>query len=83
MKKLLLMAAAAICLILVARAEVLIYDLSFNTSGPSVNYSFLEGGYLVVDYSSKAVTSIVTQTDPQTGLHQPDRHGVFQSHRLR
>jgi len=67
MKKLLLM-AAAICLILVARAEVLIYDLSFNTSGPSVNYSFLEGGYLVVDYSSKAVTSIVTQTDPQTGL---------------
>lgn len=68
MKKLLLLAVAAVCLILVARAEVLIYDLSFNTSGPSVNYSFLEGGYLVVDSNSKAVTSIVTQTDPQTGL---------------
>ena len=68
MKKLLLLAVAAVCVLLVARAEVLIYDLSFNTSGPSVNYSSLEGGYLVVDSSSKAVTSIVTQTDPQTGL---------------
>jgi len=68
MKKLLLLALAAVCLVFVARAEVLIYDLSFNTAGPSVNYSFLEGGYLVVDSNSKAVTSIVTQTDPQTGL---------------
>ena len=68
MKKLLLPAVAVVCVVLVARAEVLIYDLSFNTAGPSVNYSFLEGGYLVVDSNSKAVTSIVTQTDPQTGL---------------
>ena len=50
------------------RAEVLVYDLSFSNTGPSVNYSFLQGGYLVVDYSSKAVTSIVTLTDPQTDL---------------
>ena len=68
MKKLLLPAVAAVCLVLVARAEVLVYDLSFNNTGTNVNYSSLEGGYLVVDSGSKAVTSIVTQTDPQTRL---------------
>lgn len=66
MKKFLLLALAAVFPACVARAELLIYDLSFNTSGPSVNYSFLQGGYLVVDAGSKAVTSIVTQTDPVT-----------------
>ena len=68
MKKLLLPAVAAVCLVLVAHAEVLVYDLSFNNTGTNVNYSSLEGGYLVVDSGSKAVTSIVTQTDPQTRL---------------
>ena len=68
MKKLLLSALASACLVLVAHAEVLVYDLSFNTAGTSVNYSFLEGGYLVVDASSNAVTSIVTETDPQTDI---------------
>ena len=68
MKKLFFLALAAVCSVIVAHAEVLIYDLSFNTVGPRVNYSFLEGGYLVVDYNSKAVTSIVTQTDPTTQL---------------
>jgi len=68
MKKLLLLALAAGFPLLAARAEILIYDLSFDTSGPSVNYSFLQGGFLVVDSSSKAVSSIVTLTDPDTNL---------------
>ena len=49
MKKLLLPAVAAVCLVLVAHAEVLVYDLSFNNTGTNVNYSSLEGGYLVVE----------------------------------
>ena len=68
MKTLLLLALAAIFPVFSARAQVLVYDLSFNTTGPSVNYSFLEGGYLVVDSGSKSVTSIVIQTDPVTDL---------------
>lgn len=51
-----------------ARAELLIYDLSFSNVGKSVNYSFIEGGFLVVDSASKSVTSIVILTDPTTRL---------------
>ena len=68
MKKLLFLTLAAIFPVLAARAQVVVYDLSFNTTGPSVNYSFLEGGYLVVDSGSKSVTSLVIQTDPVTDL---------------
>jgi len=68
MKKLLLPALAIACAVLVVDAEVLVYDLSFNATGPSVNYSFLQGGFLVVDSKSSAVTSLVTLVDPQTDL---------------
>ncbi len=68
MKKLLLLVLATFCTAIVAHAELLIYDLSFNTTGTSVNYAFLQGGYLVVDAGSKAVTSVVTLVDPQTDL---------------
>ena len=68
MKALLVTVAAALAGLLCARADLLIYDLSFNSTGKSVNYSFLEGGYLVVDEASKAVTSIVILTDPDTRL---------------
>ena len=68
MKKLLFLALAVIFPAFSACAQVVVYDLSFNTTGPSVNYSFLEGGYLVVDSGSKSVTSIVIQTDPVTDL---------------
>ncbi len=53
---------------LAARAEILVYDLSFNTTGPSVNYSFLQSGYLIIDEGSNAVTSVVVLTDPTTML---------------
>ena len=68
MKKLLFLALAVIFPVFSACAQVVVYDLSFNTTGPSVNYSFLEGGYLVVDSDSKSVTSLVIQTDPVTDL---------------
>ncbi len=68
MKRALLAALLLAFPALPARAEILIYDLSFNTAGPSVNYDFLEGGYLVVDAASNAVTSVVILTDPTTKL---------------
>lgn len=68
MRKILLAGAVFIGCLLGADAQVLIYDLSFNTTGPSVNYSFLEGGYLVVDVSAQSVTSVVILTDPTTQL---------------
>jgi hypothetical protein len=60
--------AIALLGIVAAQAEILVYDLSFNTTGPSVNYSFLQSGYLIVDESSNAVTSVVVLTDPTTML---------------
>lgn len=68
MRSSLLAAFTLLVCLLRADAEILIYDLSFNTSGPSVNYSFLEGGYLVVDVNAKTVSSIVILTDPTTEL---------------
>ena len=68
MKKLLLLTLAAVFPVIAAHGQLVIYGLSFNTTGPSVNYSFLQGGYLIVDAGSDAVTSIVTLTDPQTQL---------------
>jgi len=68
MRKILLAGMIFIGCLLRADAQVLVYDLSFNTTGPSVNYSFLEGGYLVVDVSAQAVTSVVILTDPTTQL---------------
>lgn len=68
MRKILLAGVIFVGCLLRADAQVLVYDLSFNTSGPSVNYSFLEGGYLVVDVSAQAVTSVVILTDPTTQL---------------
>lgn len=68
MRKILLAALVLMGCLLRADAQLLIYDLSFNTTGPSVNYSFLEGGYLVVDVSAQSVTSVVILTDPTTQL---------------
>jgi len=68
MRKMLFAALVLVGCMLRADAQILIYDLSFNTTGPSVNYSFLEGGYLVVDVSAQSVTSVVILTDPTTQL---------------
>ena len=50
------------------RAEILIYDLSFNRTGPAVNAPDLEGGYLLVDENSATVTSLIILNDPVTYL---------------
>jgi hypothetical protein len=68
MKTPILTIVAVVAGLFCARAELLVYDLSFNTVGKSVNYSFIEGGYLVVDAATKSVTSIVILTDPATRL---------------
>lgn len=68
MRKILLGALVLMACLFRADAQLLVYDLSFNAAGPSVNYSFLEGGYLVVDVSAQAVTSVVILTDPTTQL---------------
>jgi len=68
MKRALLAALLLALPSLPARAQILIYDLSFNTTGPSVNYDFLEGGFLIVDAASNAVTSVVILTDPNTNI---------------
>jgi len=68
MRKILLAALVLMGCLNRADAQLLVYDLSFNTTGPSVNYSFLEGGYLVVDVSAQSVTSVVILTDPTTQL---------------
>jgi len=68
MKRIFLFALVFVFSVCAVRAGVLIYNLSFNNAGPAVNYSFLQGGYLVVDTESFAVTSVVTLTDPTTNL---------------
>jgi len=68
MKTLTIAVLAAVTGLLSARAEIAVYDLSFDSTGKTVNYSFLEGGYLVVDEATGGVTSIVVLTDPTTRL---------------
>jgi hypothetical protein len=49
-----------------ARAQVLIYDLALDKTGPSVNYAFFDTGYLVVDLSASTFSSVIVLTDPNT-----------------
>lgn len=51
-----------------AQSGLLIYDLSFNRTGPSVNYSFIEDGWLVVDLAAGTFASVFVLEDPNTGL---------------
>jgi len=62
---------AAILLFLSAlpsRAEILIYNLSFSDIPSSVNYSFVEYGYLIVAPSAGSFSSVMVLTDPDTFL---------------
>ena len=68
MKRLAILACAILALTSTARAAVAVYDLSFDTTGPSVNFSFLRGGYLVVDCDTNAVSSVCVLVDPDTLL---------------
>lgn len=50
------------------RAQMVIYEVSFDDTGPGVNYSFIQGGYLVVDQNASSFSSVVVLNDPATWL---------------
>ena len=49
-----------------AKAQVLIYQLALDKTGPSVNYTFFDRGYLVVDLAASTFSSVIVLTDPNT-----------------
>lgn len=49
-----------------AQSGLLIYDLSFNRTLTTVNYSFVEDGWLVVDLSAGTFSSVFVIEDPNT-----------------
>lgn len=52
----------------VAHAQLLIYELSLSKTGRSVNYTFFQGGYLVVDTAASTFSSVIVLSDPNTFL---------------
>lgn len=49
-----------------ASAQLLIYNLSLDKTGRSVNYAFFDSGYLVVDLAASTFSSVIVLTDPNT-----------------
>jgi len=49
-----------------AQAQLLIYNLSLQKVGRSVNYSFFDSGYLVVDLAASTFSSVIVLTDPNS-----------------
>lgn len=49
-----------------ASAQLLIYDLSLDKTGRSVNYTFFDSGYLVVDLAASTFSSVIVLSDPNT-----------------
>ena len=52
----------------VAHAQLLVYKLSLSKTGRIVNYTFFEGGYLVVDTAASTFSSVIVLSDPNTFL---------------
>ena len=50
----------------VGHAQLLIYDLSLSKTGTSVNYTFFQNGFLVVDTAASSFSSVIVLTDPNT-----------------
>jgi len=46
------------------QAQVIIYSLSFSTTGPSVNYEALDSGYVVIDSNGGSFSSIIILKNP-------------------
>lgn len=53
-------------LVSAAQAQLLIYNLSLEKTGRSVNYTFFDSGYLVVDLAASSFSSVIVLTDPNT-----------------
>jgi len=49
-----------------ASAQLLIYGLSLDKTGRSVNYTFFDRGYLVVDLAASTFSSVIVLSDPNT-----------------
>lgn len=58
--------ASLTLLVSAAQAQLLIYDLSLEKTGRSVNYTFFDSGYLVVDLAASTFSSVIVLTDPNT-----------------
>jgi hypothetical protein len=58
--------AALTLLVSAAQAQLLIYNLSLEKTGRSVNYTFFDSGYLVVDLAASTFSSVIVLTDPNT-----------------
>jgi hypothetical protein len=50
----------------VAHAQLLVYELSLSKTGRSVNYTFFQGGYLLVDTAASTFSSVIVLSDPNT-----------------
>ncbi len=49
-----------------ASAQLLIYNLSLDKTGRSVNYTFFDRGYLVIDLAASTFSSVILLSDPNT-----------------
>ena len=49
-----------------ASAQLLIYDLSLDKTGRSVNYTFFDRGFLIVDLAASTFSSVIVLSDPNT-----------------
>ncbi|MFM8829467.1 MAG: hypothetical protein ACKOHM_00430 [Spartobacteria bacterium] len=58
--------AALTLLVCTSQAQLLIYGLSLEKTGRSVNYTFFDSGYLVVDLAASTFSSVIVLTDPNT-----------------
>lgn len=66
MRSILTALASIILLVPSSRAQLLIYGLSLEKTGRSVNYTFFDKGYLVVDLAASTFSSVIVLTDPNT-----------------
>jgi len=68
-QRIFLSALSAVLLFLfgaVAHAQLLVYELSLSKTGRSVNYTFFQGGYLLVDTAASTFSSVIVLSDPNT-----------------
>ena len=56
--------AGLILIAATAQAQLLIYNLSLDKTGRSVNYTFFDNGYLVVDLAASTFSSVIVLSDP-------------------
>jgi len=66
MKRILPALVAGALAVIAARAELVIYNLSFGDASTSVNFPIFAGGYIVLDESASSFSSVIVLEDPDT-----------------